>query len=358
MGDYIQKIKSFSRNANLYLIHVIGMDLIWGTWGVLFNLYLLAAGFSLDFIALRILVGGITSAIFSIPGGWVSDKIGRKASFIIGDGMGALMAMISIMTVSENILLATAVISGAFGVLHSVSEPAFMAENSKRSERTHLFSVAAGLSTIAMMFGSVIAGYVPGLIPADTLWAYRIAASFGILLWFLSLIPAVMLKGEDREALKEPARIQNPVRIGKIVTISALITFSLALVGSLYNVFFHNHAHAETETIGLTFAISSGILGLFTFLAPILASKWGSFHTVIYVRMMTIPFILLLPFVSDHHSEAAPVLGLVGLMYMGRALFTNLADPIFEAINMNLLDPRERATATGIQMSINYALSG
>lgn len=366
MNSYLQKIRSFSRNANLYLIHVVGMDLIWGTWGVLFNLYLLAAGFSLDFIGLRLLVGGVTSAICSIPGGWVSDKIGRKASFIIGDGVGALMAMVSILSTSENVLLATAVISGSFGVLHSVSEPAFMAENSKRSERTHLFSVAAGLSTLAMMIGSIIAGYVPGLIQSDTLTSYRIAASFGILLWFLSLIPAVMLKadvvtteGGGIRIKRTKVKLHNPVKVGKIVLVSTLVTFSLALAGSLYNVFFHEHAHAGESTIGTTFAISSAILGLLTFLAPVLAQKLGSFPMVIVVRLLALPFILALPFVSTGlHQQTVSVISLVGLMYMGRSLFTNLSEPISDAINMNLLDPRERATATGIQMSLNYAFSG
>ncbi len=30
-GTYLQKVKQFSRNANLYLLHVIGMDTIYGT---------------------------------------------------------------------------------------------------------------------------------------------------------------------------------------------------------------------------------------------------------------------------------------------------------------------------------------
>src|SRR6476620_4290029 len=155
-GSYWQKIRHFSRNANLYLLHVIGMDTIYGTWGVVFNLYLLAIGFDAAFIGTRLLITGITGAIASIPAGIISDRIGRKASFILGDGMGAVVALVNIMTLNPTILLLTPVISGIFGNLHGVSEPAFMAENSKRAERVHLFSVASGLRTTAAMVGALL----------------------------------------------------------------------------------------------------------------------------------------------------------------------------------------------------------
>jgi hypothetical protein len=45
VSDYVEKTRQFSRNANLYVLHVIGIDMIHGSFNVLFNLYLLALGF-------------------------------------------------------------------------------------------------------------------------------------------------------------------------------------------------------------------------------------------------------------------------------------------------------------------------
>ncbi|MFQ5874399.1 MAG: hypothetical protein ACE5JL_11440 [Dehalococcoidia bacterium] len=50
--DYIGKTREFSRNANLYILHVIGMDMIFGSFNVMFNLYLLAIGFDIRFVGL------------------------------------------------------------------------------------------------------------------------------------------------------------------------------------------------------------------------------------------------------------------------------------------------------------------
>ena len=57
LAAYFAKTRQFSRNANLYVLHVIGMDMIHGSFTVLFNLYLLALGFDIRFIGLRLMIG-------------------------------------------------------------------------------------------------------------------------------------------------------------------------------------------------------------------------------------------------------------------------------------------------------------
>ena len=94
VNEYITKTRQFSRNANLYVLHVIGMDMIHGSWTVLFNLYLLAIGFDIKFIALRLIIEAIARAITAVPAGLVSDRIGRKASFVLGDGIGAVIGLV------------------------------------------------------------------------------------------------------------------------------------------------------------------------------------------------------------------------------------------------------------------------
>ena len=123
-SGYIGKIRLFSRNARLFMIHVVGMDVIYGTWAVLFNLYLLAVGFDIAFIGLRILLAAITRAVLAIPAGMISDRVGRKLSFVLGDGGGAVISLIAISTGNPALLLATGVLGGAFGAIHGVAEPA------------------------------------------------------------------------------------------------------------------------------------------------------------------------------------------------------------------------------------------
>src|SRR5687768_14101684 len=107
LADYLDAVRHFSRNARLYMVHIVGMDMIHGTWEVLFNLYLLALftpshGVSLfgqhlhalEFVGLRLAIGAVASGLGSLPAGLLSDRIGRKASFVLGDGLGALIALL------------------------------------------------------------------------------------------------------------------------------------------------------------------------------------------------------------------------------------------------------------------------
>ena len=138
--DYIAPTREFGRNANLYVLHVIGMDMIHGSFNVLFNLCLLALVFDVRFVGLRLTIGFIASAIIAVPAGLVSDSIGREAPFILGNRIDAIAALVMIHTRSAALLLAGPAFAVFFGNLHHTSEAASIVENSKLLERIHLFS--------------------------------------------------------------------------------------------------------------------------------------------------------------------------------------------------------------------------
>lgn len=369
-GTYWQQVQQFSRNARLYLLHVIGMDTIYGTWGVVFNLYLLAIGFDAAFIGTRLLVAGITGALASIPAGIISDRIGRKASFILGDGMGALVALINIMTLNPTVLLITPVISGIFGNLHGVSEPAFMAENSKRAERVHLFSVASGLRTAAAMVGALLVVPFPILLATgwDAINLYRVASFIGIALWFLSLVPAILLKAEAQGDEKMPTEkrslresIVHPDRVFKLTMVESLIAFGAAFVIPLFSVYFHDSdLHAHDEQIGGVFAAGSLALSFAALFSPLVAQRLGKVRSVFALRMLAVPFVIILAFAphTDLHyiasflSNVGSALSIATLAYVGRTVFMNMAGPIWSAFSMEQLDPGERGATIGIQSSI------
>ena len=262
--EYVAKTREFSRNANLYVIHVMGMDMIHGSFNLLFNLYLLAIGFDVKFIGLRLMIQAIARSVTAVPAGLVSDRIGRKASFVLGDGVGAILALVMIHTRSEAVLLVAPAMGAFFGNLHHTSEGAFMMENSKPSERVHLFSLASSVRTFSAMSGALMAGIVP-LMFIDSIGkvdAYRYATYAGLAMWFLSLIPALMLRSGDAVERPEERRsgttrskrslytmfsdIEHPRLILWFVITTAIISFGVGAVAPLMNVVFHEgHVHAN-----------------------------------------------------------------------------------------------------------------
>jgi MFS family permease len=373
---YLQKIRLFSRNARLYVVHIVGMDVIFGTWQVIFNLYLLAVGFDVAFIGLRILVSSAATALISIPAGLISDRIGRKASFILGDGLGAVMSLIAISTAEPAILLITAALGGAFGALHGVAEPAFMAENSERFERVHLFSVSAGTRTAAAIIGSALAGLIPLVILGDVADAakvgvFRSVAYAGIGGWFASLIPAILLrqttipKSSGRGAAGPAAfsgglfrNLRNPGRIWRLTLPEVLVGFGAGFALPLMNVFFHTGLDSPEIEIGATFAAGEAFLVVGAFLAPAVAARLGKVNAVALTRLASIPFILMIALSADIGSAFGSVLTIAGLAYVARITLMNMASPVRSAFSMEILDPGERGTQVGIQQALVAGLSG
>ncbi|MEC8997929.1 MAG: MFS transporter [Candidatus Thermoplasmatota archaeon] len=370
---YFGRLRLFSRNARLYLLHVIGMDLIHGAWEVLFNLYLLAVGFDVRFVGIRIAVLGIAGALASIPAGRLADRIDRKWGFIIGDGGGAACALVLIMSETAEMILAFSAVSACFSALHHVTESPFMAENSEPEERIHLFSVEQGLATLAAMAGALIAGFLPehlmsteGMTLVD---AYRWAVHIGIAWWFLSLIPAVMLRRHVSEevtrARAEVAQeerggwmsaIRTPKTVYRFVVIGALLSLGGGFVLRLANVFFHYDLHAHEHEIGMVFAAGSFFLAIGAFAVPLVVERLGEVATIVWTRFAAVPFILLIGYAPELASPET-VVSLAGLAWVLRTTLFNMSGPAFEAFSMGQLHPTERATYIGVSHLFGSAMA-
>lgn len=371
IGEYLQRIRAFSKNARLYIIHIVGMDVIYGSWQVLFNLYLLqafasGASFSLfgtlyqitalQLIGARLVVGGVAGALGALPVGLLSDRLGRKYSFILGDYVGAIMALGNITTLNPIVLLITPIFESIFGTLHQVSEAAFMAENSEAAERVHLFSVSSSMRTLAALSGALLAGFASLMFLGGPIEAYRNAAIIGVGGWTLSLIPALLLEQKSWGPQPQPsdkkrgafANVQHPSRIARLVAIDTLGGLGAAFVIPLFNVYFRQGVHAHDADIGVTFASGSLLLAAAALFAPILAQRLGKVPAIVAARLTSIPFVLMLAFAPDvEHLSHLGLLSIAGAAYVARTAFRNMTTPIASAFAMEILAPQERGTAVG-----------
>ncbi len=365
-GSYIGRVRSFSRNARLYVVHVFGMDFIYGTWEVLFNLYLLAIGFDAAFIGLRLIIGGLSGALSALPAGLISDRIGRKASFIMGDGGNAAFSLIEITTINPTVLLLTPVFRSVFGTLHGVTEPPFMAENSKALERVHLFSVATGVRTIAAMLGAFTVAAFPLVnVPLDQkIFYYRVAVSIGIVGWFLSLVPALLLreivKHKPSEEKRSPISLRNLQSrsiVTRLLLAEGLIALGAGFALPFLNVYFKQGLNANEVYIGTTFALGSLFLASASFAAPFASGRLGKVKAIFATRTLSVPFILVLAYTALAPS-LGPAAAIASLAYVARTTFMNMSGPISEAFTMELLLPGERATVVGLESMTSQILSG
>ncbi len=73
-----------NRPARLFLLALFFDGLLFSGWNLFFNLYIVNAGYSRDFLGLINAAPSLSALVLGVPMGLISDKIGRKRAMILG----------------------------------------------------------------------------------------------------------------------------------------------------------------------------------------------------------------------------------------------------------------------------------
>jgi MFS family permease len=373
--SYGDKVNSFGRNARLYILHVQGMSLTYGVRSIIYAFYLLyvfrnGVDFqgshygTVYFIALLFAAGAIVSGIMAPFNGIIVDRIGKKWSFILGDFLGAcaIFAIIFIQT-PEFVILAH-VLRAAVMSVHSIAEAPFIYEQSTEKERVHLFSVTSGMSTFASASGALVAGVVPLFLALvifgdpivsgnDSIFVLQVALFISVLFWWLSLLPAFFLREDPilkakAKEMSVSARITfRNVKHWRTVSVfvlsSIFIGFGASMFVQFFEIFFLLKFNANPAQISIIFAIGSLFIAFGNILSPILADKFGKVNMIVGTRLVSVVFMMLMPF--------SPYLFLAGFFYLSRGLFMNATGPTESALAMETVDDEERTTMEALRQS-------
>ncbi len=74
-------------------------------------------------------------------------------------------------------------------------------------------------------------------------------------------------------------------------------------------------------------------------------------------RILSLPFVLAMGLVSLVLGEGSALLLAMGAFYVGHVSIARVAGPLDDAFNIEVLDPRERATNTGFEIAVGGAMS-
>ena len=219
ISQYRDHLGSFTRNARLFLLAMTILAFGTAAPTLFFNVYLEKTGFD------RAFIGGVNSVIqlggivMALPAAVLLNRIGRKRAISLALAIGLVSWSLSLFTQRGALILALQMINGAGTVLFGLAVVPLLAESSSPRERTTLFSVSEGVTTLALFFGSVLFGFVPGwlaaLIHSETGSAttYRAALLLSAILRGIGLIPFLFLRQSKPTTDPSPApKTQNGPR--------------------------------------------------------------------------------------------------------------------------------------------------
>ncbi len=167
------------------------------------------------------------------------------------------------------------------------------------------------------------------------------------------------VSGRKRRRIRDLfSGIKHPRRIAYFVLTSGILALGAAAVVPLLNVVFHEgQTHADEGEIGVIFALGGLGLAIATLGVPLLAARMLKVDAITLTRLMAIPFVLALGLLPLLLNEGALLLLLVGASHIGRVTIFRVSAPLDDAFNMEVLDARERATSTGLEIAAGGAVS-
>src|SRR5689334_11686621 len=266
--SYFQRWRQLRPAARLYLLHAALLTSSLAIIGLLFNLAVLALGFSLDFLGLLNTVSFATATLLSVPLLWLVTQVSLRVALLASAALQiASVLLLAFVPIAPALLLSSG-LGGAAAVLFQVSAPPFMMRQSDSNTRDHLFSANTAILIGFAGLGSLLAGRLPGLaaqmlgVGAESGLAYRAAfavAGAGVM---LSILPLLLLsEAPDREPptinQQQPINpqpltpnsqspipdawrdlLRDPAPLVKLLISPALISIGAALLIPYLNLFF------------------------------------------------------------------------------------------------------------------------
>ena len=349
---YLRQLRSFSRNARLYLLSEVIIGLAFSGYMLIFNLYIVSRGYPRSFLGELLSLPNLIALLGAVPAGVLVDAIGRKRALILANVMQTLGALGIVLSPEPNWLRLSMITFGLSQSLWMVSSAPFLMENSSEKERNVLFSAHFGLTTLVGFAGTLVGGYLPtlfgGMLNADVESPVAYATTLGVTvaLSAVSLIP-ILLIGDGRRNGKPklgsflPWRnIQNPGLAFRIFLPNIIISLGAAILIPYMNLFFKETYPISDKVLGTLFAISSVVTGVATLASPLLAARWGRIRALVITQLVSIPFLLLIGF--------SGIFWVSGISFWIRAALMNMGNPLYSAFAMEQFEERERATVSGL----------
>lgn len=290
--------------------------------------------------------------------------------------MGFLVTSIMACFITDPLLLlGMGALSGAGNAFLFVPTMPFIVDLTEREERHGVAALALSLNSLSMTVGSLLGGWMPrGLgavfgMQTPSAEAFRYTLVARLMLAGLALIPLSAMTSErkrsrpgDREErltnadgqVLESRTIKRHMAV--FVAVGGLMSFGAGALFPFYNVFLRTQGATAGRT-GLIFSAAGLMAAGVRLASPYVSRRLGALTAVVIVRLMPVPFYLLL--------MIAPSLPVAIVAHMLRTTSINMAWPIDSIYISEILPGRAgasvfsfRSAAWNLGWSISAYIAG
>jgi MFS family permease len=276
-----------SINVAVLSITSFVIDSAFSSWWVILPLYLERLGASVAEVGMSFAVINAAWAISQLPGGFLSDRFGRKRIIVISTS--TFSPLLLLLLFLRNWLPAALVITilSLFAGLQNPSFSSIIAESSGKLGTARAFGIYNFLMNLGWAVGPLIGAFV---IPA---YGFDPLFIFGALSSALCLIPRILLLKETSGEMK--LKFSRPLREFYLPLIVSISVFNLAngVISPLIPIHAEKYMKLTPEEIELMFFTAQLFTSIFSLIASSFVMKAGEFKGMVLSFLFSGIFSLL-----------------------------------------------------------------
>ena len=328
----------------------------YGGLAVVLALFLLELGLSEGAIGLLLGLTLAGDAVISLVLTTHADRIGRRATLLVGAGLMVLGGIVFLATGEFVVLLAAAVVAVLSPSGNEVGpflpvEQAALSEVVPSARRTTVFAWYQLAGSLATAGGSLGAGLLvqvlidSGVAPISAYRAVILAyALIGLAIAVLSrsLSQAVEPVAPSDASIRRRFGLHRSGRVvAELSSLFALDAFGGGfVVQSIVALWFHTRWGVEPGLLGAIFFGANALAGLSGLIAARLAARIGLIETMVVTHIPSNVLLILVPLM--------PTLPLAIGVLLARFAISQMDVPTRQSYTMAVVDPDERSAAAGI----------
>lgn len=325
-----------------------------GTFGLLFNLYLLALGRGEDLIGLLAGINTLALSFAALVAGQLVRRWGLRPMLTAGFLLSSLSLLGQALSTLDILLILFSITTGFGYAMTQALQMPLLSEYVSSDDRSTAAALVSAVATLSATFGTLMGGLLPGFLSPtglDLVMRDRTALIVAVAIGLFGMIPLLQLGGGATEvpqtlsaAIGTTQDDEQRSGVRRLVRQYAAATALIALGAGAFlpfvNVYLARLGAQPGEIGGFLSAVGAigAVLGL---LAPTLARFFGRERLSVFMRVVPIlPAIALIAF---------PSIPLVVVTYATRNIGAGMTWPIEASILNDRVHPRGRAGAFGLR---------
>jgi len=314
------------------------------------SLYFQETLFTVTNVAIVFSVLGVSTMIFEVPSGVISDLFGRRNTMIVSYLLLLLSIFFLYFGSSMLMFCLFAVVKALSRSLSSGTDKALIYDTLKAEGQEHLFKKATGIYQSAWALGGALGSLIGGFLAVYSL-SLPVLATFVpisvavISVFFLVEIPFV--RSDHKKMYKQTIDSTRTILKDKQLVILALSGFFLIGVGAslheLRSIFFE-YKEIPLAYFGVISAISYGLASLgfasSHYISDKLGDKLALILAVFFFAIFYIAVVFSGPFV-------------IGLCFIASSFFFGLRSPIMDHLVNREIESSQRATIISLNNFMN-----